>query len=31
MKTIGQREMQKATKENQRRKGARGTEAVVKG
>ena len=31
MKTIDQREMQKATKENQRQKGPRGTEAVVKG
>ena len=32
MKTIDQREMQKATKENkQKQKGARGTEAIVKG
>ena len=30
-KATDQREMQKATKENQRQKGARGTEAVVKG
>ena len=32
MKTIDQREMQKTTKENkQKQKGARGTEAIVKG
>ena len=32
MKTIGEREMQKTTKENkQRQKGARGTEVIVKG
>ena len=31
MKTIDEREMQKTTKEKQRQKGARGTEAIVKG
>ena len=31
MKTIDEREMQKATKEKQRQKGAKGTEAIVKG
>ena len=32
MKTIDEREMQKTTKQNkQRHKGARGTEAIVKG
>ena len=31
MKTIVEREMQKTTKEKQRQKGARGTEAIVKG
>ena len=32
MKTIDEREVQKTTKENkQRQKGARGTEAIVKG
>ena len=31
MKTIDEREMQKKTKEKQRQKGARGTEAIVKG
>ena len=31
MKTIDEREMQKITKEKQRQKGARGTEAIVKG
>ena len=32
MKTIGEREMQKTTKENkQRQKGARATESIVKG
>ena len=31
MKTIDEREMQKATKEKQRQKRARGTEAIVKG
>ena len=30
MKTIDEREMQKTTKEKQRQKGARGTEALVK-
>ena len=30
MKTIDEREMQKKTKEKQRQKGARGTEAIVK-
>ena len=31
MKTIDEREMKKITKEKQRQKGARGTEATVKG
>ena len=31
MKTIDEREIQKTTKEKQTKKGARGTEAVVKG
>ena len=31
MKTIDERELQKTTKEKQRQKGARGTEAIVKG
>ena len=31
MKTTDEREMQKTTKEKQRQKGARGTEAIVKG
>ena len=31
MKTMDEREMQKTTKEKQRQKGARGTEAIVKG
>ena len=31
MKTIDEREMQKTTKEKQRQKGARETEATVKG
>ena len=31
MKTIGERELQKTTKEKQRQKGARGMEAIVKG
>ena len=31
MKIIGEREMQKTTKEKQKQKGARGTEALVKG
>ena len=31
MKTIDEREMQKTTKEKQRKKGARGTEPIVKG
>ena len=31
MKTIVEREMQKTTKEERRQKGARGTEAIVKG
>ena len=31
MKTIDERELQKTTKEKQRQKGARGTEALVKG
>ena len=31
MKTIDQREMQKATENKQKQKGARGTEAIVKG
>ena len=31
VKTIDERELQKTTKEKQRQKGARGTEAIVKG
>ena len=31
VKTIDERELQKTTKEKQRPKGARGTEAIVKG
>ena len=31
MKAIDEREIQKATKEKQRQKGAMGTEAIVKG
>ena len=31
MKTIDERELQKLTKEKQRQKGARGTEAIVNG
>ena len=31
MNTIDERELQKTTKEKQRQKGARGTEALVKG
>ena len=31
MKTIDERELQKRTKEKQRQKGARGTEATVEG
>ena len=31
MKTINKREMQKTTKEKQRQKGVKGTEAIVKG
>ena len=31
MKTIDERQMQKTTKEKQTKKGARGTEAIVKG